>query len=197
MTIRFYILPIEVRNGARVPKYFKYRGDLTPPYIDCQWAMKDYGSINMAVICADIADADHNALVLNADVYSFPVNLDQTMTQAQRSTLNTYIEAHGIPGDWLGPGDTFRSVLRVITAMFLYMQRVLTLIGYPADPFTGLTLNTRYSDIPNPLHDALQQGAVSLEYTWTVGNNDQIRKIWKMMADQWGVRPILFGLATL
>ena len=195
--IRFYILPIErnTEGNARGPKYFKWRFSDTG--IDCRWSMKDYGSIDMAVLAADILQADHDALVLNADVYAFPENLDPAMTLAERQALNTYIEAHGIPGDWLAPGDTFRSVLRVITGMFFYLQRVLAIIGYPTDPYAGLTLNTQYRNIPNPLHDAMSQAAGELGYTWNVANNDQIRKIFKLMSDEWGSQPIYFGFVTL
>ena len=197
MTVRFYILPIEVRNGRRVPKYFKYIGDAAPPFIACPWSMKDMGSIDMAVLCADILDADHAFVSAQADVYSLPLNLDVTMTLAERSTMNTYLEAHAIPGDWLAAGDTFRSALRTVTAMMLYLQRVLAIIGYPADPFAGITLNTQYRNIPTALHDALLQAATELGYTWDVANNTQVRRIFKLMADQWGVQPILFGIATL
>lgn len=196
MTVRFYVLPIEVR-GLRLPKYFAWKGDSIPPFLGSPWTMKDYGSINMCVLCSNISDADHAALMLNADVYSLPVDLDVTMSVTQRSAMNTYLEAHAIPGDWLAPGDTFRSALRTVTSMMLYLQRVLALIGYPSDPFAGLTLNTQYRNIPNPLHDALGQAASELGYTWTTANNDQVRKIFKAQADQWGSAPILFGIATL
>lgn len=195
--IRFYILPIERVGSSRGPKYFRWQIGPTPPGINCPWSMKDYGSIDMAILAADILQADHDALILNADVYAFPDNLDPVMTLAQRQTLNTYIEAHGIPGDWLAQGDTFRSVLRVITGMFMYLQRVLAIIGYPSDPYAGLTLNTQYRNIPNPLHDAMSQAATELEYTWNVASNDQIRKIFKLMSDQWGSQPIYFGFVTL
>jgi len=197
--IMFYLLPIE-RNAAgnmRGPKYFAWLGDPDPPGIACPYSMKDYGSIDMGVLAADILQADHDALVLNADVYAFPENIDPAMTTAQRSTLNTYLEAHGIPGDWLAPGNTFRSVLRVVTGMFLYLQRVLAIIGYPQDPYAGLTLNTQYRNIPNPLHDAMSQAASELGYAWNVGNNDQIRKIFKLMSDQFGAASIYFGFVTL
>lgn len=197
--IRYYILPVE-RNAVenmRGPKYFRWRYDPDPPGIDCMWSLKDYGSIDMCVVVADITQADHDALVLNTDVYAFPENLDLVTTVAQRQALNTYIEAHGIPGDWLGAGMTFRVVLRTITSMFLYLQRVLAIIRYPTDPFAGLTLNTKYSNIPNPLHDALYNAALQMGYSWNIGNNDQIRKIWKMMADQWGALPIYFGFTEL
>ena len=155
------------------------------------------GSIDMGVLAADILQADHDALILNADVYSFPANMDVTMTLSNRQAMNTYLEAHAIPGDWLSPGDTFLYACRIVTAMFLYLQRTLAILGYPVDPFAGLTLNTRYGQLTTEYQNAMSQAAADLGYTWGVAANDQIRKIWKMMADQWGSQPIYFGFVTL
>lgn len=195
--IRFYLLPIERNGNGRGPKYFVWRGDPNPPGIAARWSMKDYGSIDMAILAADITQADHDALILNSDVYTFPENLDVTMTQAERSTMNTYLEAHGLPGDWLAAGETFKSAARTITGMMLYQAQVCGILGYPTDPYVGLTLNTQYRNIPNPMHDAMAQAASDLGYIWNVGANDQIRRIFKMMAEQWGVAPIYFGFVTL
>jgi len=195
--IRYYILPIEHMEDWRGPKYFQWDFDPDPPGIACRWSMRDYGSIDIAVLAADITQADHDALTLNSDVYAFPENLDPLMTLVNRQAMNTYLEAHGIPGDWLKQGDTFRMALRTITAMFLYLQRVLAILGYPADPFAGLTLNTRYGQLTTTYQDTLEQAANSLGFTWDVAANDQIRKIWKLMADQWGSQPFYFGFVVL
>lgn len=197
--IRYYILPIDrpVINGQtyRGPKYLKWRFNTTG--IDCLWGMKDYGSIDMCVVGTDILQADHDTLILNTDVYAFPENLDSTMTLANRQALNTYAEAHAIPGDWLKQGDTFRYALRTICGMFLYLQKTLAILGYPADPFAGITLNTRYGQLTQAYQDAMAQSAQLFGYTWNVAANDQIRKIWKLMADQWGSQVISFGFTEL
>lgn len=197
--IRFYLLPIE-RNAAgtsRGPKYFAWRYDPDPPGLSSQWSMKDYGSIDMAILAADITQADHDALILNADVYAFPADLSASMTLTNRQAMNTYLEAHALPGDWLSPTDTFKSAARTITGMMLYNQRVCAILGYPTDPYAGLTLNTQYRNIANPLHDALSQAASELGYAWNVANNDQVRKILKLMADQWGNAVIYFDFIEL
>jgi hypothetical protein len=197
MTIRFYLLPIIRPLGTRVPKYFyslRYNPD---GVIHSNYSIKDYGSIDMCVLASDISDANHVTLSAFPDVYSFPVNLDETMTTAQRTALNAYMEANAIPGDWIKTGDAFRATLRTITAMFLYMQRVLALLDYLSNPFAGLTLNTQYRNIPNPLHDALSQASAQLGYAWNVSGTDQARRIFKIMADQFGSRPIYFGFVTL
>jgi hypothetical protein len=205
--IRFYILPIERIDDAgtirRGPAYFNFRGHIEAGHIQLDnaagegWCMKDYGSIDMAVFALNAATAKHTDLASRLNVYAFPENLDQTMTQAQRGALNTYLEAHAIPGDWLKNGDTFRSTLRIITAMMLFLQRALAILGYPTDPLAGLTLNTRYGQLTAAYQQALSQAATDLGYTWGVVANDQIRKIWKLMADQWGSRIIGFGFIDL
>lgn len=195
--IRWYILPMErTADNHRGPMYFKWRFNLNG--IDCHWSLTDYGSIDMCTIVADISQTDHDALILQADVYAFPENIDVNMTQAQRSELNTFLEAHAIPGDWLSPNTTFRENLRTIVGMMRYMMRVLAIIGYPVDPYAGLSLNTQYQNVPNPLHDAMQQAALERGYAWNVSPNDQIRKIFKYMSDQWASTPTYYGvLATL
>jgi len=193
----FYILPIQrTADNHRGPKYLKWREN--PTGIDCMWSMIDYGSIDMCVVATNTTQAQHDTLVANADVYAFPEDLDVVMTLAERQALNTYLETHAIPGDWLSPNTTFRENLRTITCMMRYIQRVLGILGYPTDPLTGLTLNTQYQNIPNPMHDAMQQAAVEKGYTWNVAPQDQIRKIFKDMSDQWANTPTYFGnLATL
>ena len=152
----------------------------------------------MAVVATDVTQAQHDFLILQANVYAFPENLDVSMALADRQALNTYLEAHAIPGDWLSPTDTFRTALRTVTCMMRYVMRVLGILGYPIDPFAGLTLNTQYKNIPNPMHDAMQEAAVGQGYAWNVSGNDQIRKIFKTMSDQWANTPTYFGnLATL
>lgn len=196
--IRFYILPIDrtVLN-QRGPKYFKWKYDPDPPGIDCPWSMKDYGSIDMCTLATDITQSDHNVLVLNSDVYAFPEIIDTTMAQVERATLNAYLEAHALPGDWLSPGVTFRSALRTLTGMMMFVQKVCGILGYPDDPYAGITLNTQYRNIPNPLHDALSQAAQMFGFSWNISDNDQIRKILKMMADQWGSHQFIFSFTVL
>lgn len=199
--IRFYILPIDrqVINGQvyRGPMYFNWRWNETG--INCRWSMKDYGSYDTCVLAADILQADHDALILHADVYDFPemATLDDAMTQSDRGELLDFLELYDIPGDWIYAGITFREALRTITSMMLYMQRVAAIMGYPGDPFGTVTQNTQYQNVPNPLHDAMRQGALDLGYSWDVSNVDQLRKIFKQMGDQWGSKGIFFGFIVL
>ncbi len=68
MTIRFYLLPVDrqVINGTayRGPQYFAWR--FNPTGLTDPWSWYDYGSMDWGVLCSDISDADHTALVANA-----------------------------------------------------------------------------------------------------------------------------------
>jgi len=198
MTIRFYILPIE-RNAAqtaRGPKYFTWRFDPDPPGIDCPWSMKDYGLMDQAVLCADIAAADHTALAANADVLAIPVNIDTTLNTSARNTARTYLESVNIPAGWVNTGDTYRSVLRSVLGIFFYLQRVTALRGVALD-WVEVPLSLQWQQIPASWQSAMTQAATEMGYaTSGVTNTTTLRTILKYMADQW-TKPIEFGIATL
>ena len=135
--------------------------------------------------------------MLNSDVYSFSDNLDETMTQADRGELLDYCELNNVPADWIFAGITVREAVKTITSIMLYFMRVAAIIGYPADPLAGVTLNTQYQNISNPLHDALYQAAMEKGYIWGSRDNDQLRKIMKEMGEQWGTKPIYLGFTEI
>jgi hypothetical protein len=200
MTIRFYVLPIETVDGGtkRGPKYFAWRFDPDPPGLTDQWSMLDYGLISECVLAANISDVNHAALVLNADVYSFPINLDANMPQGEQAALTTFLEGVRVPAQWLSGQQTYRSVLRTISGVFLYIQRVSAIMGVDPTTIPGVTFNTQYNKLPAALHDALAQAAADLGYSFSgVSANTTLRNLFKAMADQWGTRQILMGFVTL
>lgn len=198
MTIRFYVLPIE-RDGTgilRWPKYFasRFNGGVG---ITADRNLIDYGLIDEGVLVANLGDADQAFLAAQPDVFAFPVDLDATMSQSEQITLTNLLETAQVPAQWLSGQQTYRSVLRTLTGMFLYMQRVSAILG--VDPTTlGVALNTQWRNLPPALQTALQQAAVDLGYDFGgVNNNTTLRNVLKAMADQWGTRPIYLGMATL
>jgi len=196
MTIRYYILPIiRTAGDMRTAKYFAYpKGGLDG--IHCDWTMKDYGAIDRGIVCANILDADHTSLVANADVLAPPVNIDTTMTAGAVSTAKTFLEGFDIPAGWINTSDTYRSVLRTITAFFLYMQRVTGVLGHGFVLPSGWT-NLQINQVPVDIRNAMAQAATSFEYdySWVTGTTT-VRLVLKGMADAWGTKPIYFGLAT-
>lgn len=195
MTIRYYVLPIQQIGNARGPKYFKWRDN--PTGIVCPWSMKDYGSINQAVVCADIAAQDHTSLAANADVLSVPVNIDQTLNTNAVTAAVTFLEAYNIPAGWVTTGLTYRTVLRTVTAFFLFMQRVTVILGRAIE-LPPNWLNLQEQNIPADIRNALAQTASEFEFDYSaVTGTTTMRQILKHMADAWGSTSILFGLATL
>jgi hypothetical protein len=175
--------------------YFKWR--YNPIGIDCPWSMKDYGMINYAVLAADIADADHTALVAHTDVLAIPINLDSTMTAGAVNTAKAFLENWNIPAGWINTGVTYRSVLRTITSMFLFMQRVTAILGHTVDVGT-ISLSTQVRNIPVDIRNALAQAASEMGYNYSaVTGTTTLRTVLKAMADAWGSQPIYFGFVTL
>lgn len=195
MTVRYYVLPIEQIGNARGPKYFSWK--MNPNGIKCPWSMKDYGSINQAVICADIAAADHTSLAANADVLSVPVNVDQTLNTNAVTTAVTFLENYNIPAGWITTGLTNRTVLRTVTAFFLFFQRVTAILGRNID-LPANWLNYQIQNISAEIRNAMAQAADELDFDYSaVTGTTTMRQILKGMADAWGSTSILFGLATL
>jgi hypothetical protein len=197
MTIHYYILPIEVGSGTRGPKYFSWRLDPDPPGITCPWSMKDYGSINQAVICADISAADHTAISAHADVLSIPTNLDTTLTTSTRNAARTFCATYNIPGGWINTSMTYRAVLRTITAFFLYFQRVTGILGHGITLPSGW-LDLQFQQVSSGIQTAMVQAATDMGFsTANLQPTTTMRAILKYMADAWGSTPIMFGIATI
>ena len=196
---RFYLIPIERVDNKRGPQYFTWRFDPDPENsITCQWGMKDYGLIDRAVIAANVTQAQHDSLITHADVYAFPADIDTIMTQGEQATLTTFLEGTNVPAQWLAGQQTNREVLRIITAMFLYIQRMTAILGYVPGPEQGYALNTQYQNMQADVQAAILQAASDLGYSVTnVKANTTLRLILKDMSDQWGTKPILFGFVEL
>lgn len=195
MTIRYYIVPIERVGSGRGPKYFKWR--LGTGTIDCQWAMVDYGLVEQAVVAADISDTDAATLAAAADVLTLPANLDGTLTLAARNTARTWLEGIGVPAGWVNTGMTYREVLRTVTALFLFMQRVCAILGRTVTVKAG-ALDTQFRNLPADVRAAITQAADEQGFDRTgVSNTTTLRVILKLMADAWEDRPILFGFTQL
>ncbi len=198
MTTRFYILPLVSPNGVRTPKYiysprYNPEGTVTVP----TWSLKDYGSIDQCVFCGDIDATNHNLLSANSDVLSIPVNIDSTLNAGAVSAAKTFLENYNIPAGWINAGVTYREVLRTVTAFFLYLQRVVAILGHPIN-FPPNWLNIQFGNLSSEIQGAMIQAAQEQGFdTSPVQSTTTIRAILKYMADAWGNTPIHFGFASL
>lgn len=159
MAVRFYILPMEVAQvwseaqdkylTKRGPKYLPWRfdPDPIPALAGVRWSILDYGVIETALAAVDVTPAQHTALAAFPDVIAVPSNLDSTVGATKLAATRAAIETLNIPGNWVQASDTYRVIVRQVSGMFLFMQRLTALTGQ--NPFTGgLQLNAAYSDLP-------------------------------------------------
>lgn len=194
--IRYYLLPVDVYQGwARGPMYLKWR--FNPDGLDVPWGCIDYGLIDTMVCAVDASTADHAYLVAQANVYQFPENLDVSPGPAELSALEITLESTYIAADWLNPSETWRETLRTVTGMFLFMQRLTAITGNtPLD--WGVGLNTQFQNLDQQYQDAIIQAFNDLSYDDSViRTNWTLRVLLKNAADQWGAKPIHFGIVTL
>jgi hypothetical protein len=197
MPIRFGVFPIERVGSARGPEYIPWRFDANPAesVAVANWSMKDYGLIDRAVLAIDANAAQFTDLNGRAGVILFPQNLDTQPTTQQRTNVQTALESQNIPAGWIGAGDTWRTILRGITGIFLSMQRVTGITGSTPDDW-GVTLNTTFDALPADVQSAFLQAAQELGVN-TIPSSTTLRAILRGMADRWEERPIEFGFVTL
>ena len=194
---RFYIVPIEVVGKYRGPEYFTWAKDEDLDSLDVRWSLKDYGrDINQGIVAAEVDVAQHAILEGKPDVWSFPEDLETNPTAQELNALSAFMETIGIPANWLNVQDTYITVIRTITGMFLYMQRVNSITK--ESPLTsGVGLNDQYQNLPALWHDAIRQASDEFGYPWIIEDNWQVRRILKEFADLWGDQPIHFGFVTI
>lgn len=197
MSVRYYLVPLQTIGSARGPLGLRWRFDESG--LDVPWAIIPYGRIGRALLAADVTPAQHNVIAALADVVALPLNVDTVITGPGATQAASALEGLGIPGHWVSQVRTYRELARVVTGIFLYMQRLTHLTG--ANPLTlpGWSLDTVYNTLPQLWRNAMLQAAIDLGYsTSEVTAAATIRQILKYMADQLGDRPISFGnLGTL
>lgn len=153
---RLYLVPTESYDpGTGVvyygPQYFHwqvpaYSSSGTLPFL----GKHHYGFANCYVVLADLTQPDHDALMLNSDVYVYPVDVDHNIAPQDINSLRTQFEGFNIPTDWLTPANTYRELIRQVWGIFLFVARYGLLageLGYPPRTFlfNDVDLDTQYS----------------------------------------------------
>lgn len=191
---KFYLVPVEVIDGIRAPRYFWWR--LNPSGIQGRWSAMDYGFLpTMLVLAHNISQADHDGLILNADVYSFPDNLDQPVTDPG---IDTFLETLNIPTDWLTPSTTYRELLRQLAGMFVFNQRyhgiAAAATGEQHSIFdNGRTLDDNWNSLSAAEKQWFNDTVHSFGFPQNVVGNPKLRTLTKQAGDLWGAQPFYMG----
>lgn len=199
---KFYLVPIEVvptgpGTEARGPKYFNWRYDPDPPaLVSGNWAMMDYGFMPYALIVAkDITQTDHDALILNADVFDFPDNLDLPVTDPG---IDAFFEAINIPTEWLTPSTTYRELMRQTAGMFQFNQRYGGIYaeryGGWHSIFDNATLETRLRQMTAQEQEIFLAAVESFGFDpGLVNDNSQLRLLVRQAGSYWIGRSFFIG----
>jgi hypothetical protein len=153
--------------------------------------MMDYGFMPSALLLArDISEADHASLILNADVYAFPDNLDSPVSDAR---VSTFFEAIRLPTDWLTPSTTYRELLRQVAGMMQFNQRYGGISGGHSI-FENATLSTRLRQMTTQERAWFLATVESFGYDPAIVNtNSQLRLLVRQAGNYWQGIPFYMG----
>lgn len=190
-------MPVETIDNGRGPKYFSWFD--SPDGISSRWSMMDYGFMpNALVLAHDISQADHDALILNSDVYSFQDNLDQAVTDP---TIDVFFEAINIPTDWLTPATTYLELLRQAAGMFQFNQRYGGIAAAETNElhsiFDNADLSTRLRQMTAQEQAWFLAAVDSFGFDSSlVNDNNTLRQLVKFAGDIWENTPFIMGGVT-
>ena len=190
---RFYLVPIEQIGNSRGPQYFRWR--FNPSGIDCRWAMMDYGFVPSGLVLAlDITQTDHDALILNSDVFAFPESLAGPVDQ----DVQTFFEGIHVPTDWLTPATTWIELMRQLAGMFQFNQRyggiAAEATGELHSIFDSATLDTRLRQMTDDEQGWFLATVESFGFDpGLVSDNARLRQLVRMAGDYWEDQPFMMG----
>ena len=196
---RFYLVPIEIRNNTRGPKYMKRWGGVPdgqggttdPGEVDCQWSMMDYGFVPSGLVLGhDIDQTNHDLLIANIDVYSFPEILSGPVNDPG---VDVFFEAINIPTDWLTPATTWIELLRQLAGMFLFNQRYSGISG-GGSVFDNADLDTRLRLMTDQEQVWFLETVDSFGFDSSViSTNARLRLLVKQAGTFWEGQPLIMG----
>jgi len=201
-----YLVPIEIvfdpDSGAenRGPKYFVWDADLAPVGITANFSVMDYGFVPSGLLYSNnITQLEHDGLILNADVYAFPDNLDQPVADP---TIDVFFEAIHIPTNWLTPSTTYRELLRQVAGMFLFSQRYSGIAAahtnQPHSLFDNATLDTRLRQMTTQEQAWFQETVDWFANHFNIAipplnDNNRLRQMVRQAGDFWAGQPFFMG----
>jgi hypothetical protein len=151
------------------------------------------------LLIADLAQADHDALILNSDVYLFPDDLD---TPVDDPGVDVFFEGINIPTNWLTPSTSWRELLRQVAGMFQFNQRyggiAAEQTGQLHSVFDTADLDTRLNEMTAQEQAWFQQTVDSFTEQFgmdpiTVPTNQLLRNLIKTAGSFWDDQPFFLG----
>ncbi len=188
MTVRVYLMPLTNAGTPRFPtaRVPKYLGSLTSPGCP-RFTILQYAQEPVCLLIADTDAAIHASLTANADVRTFPDNLDTLVTAGNRTAIVNALEAANVPAQWVANGQTFRVVLRRLRGMF----DLLCNVHGRGLRFLQAGLDNPISDLPAPVRQAMQDAAATLQLdTAGITGATTLRAALAAIGAQFDARPV-------
>jgi hypothetical protein len=151
MPIEFFICP-QVGAGTKAdPIRAKYQQGVGVVRAGQLRFTRGAGAESIVMIEADQTYLDNVAADSECTRIADESNMDTPLTAPQVSNIQNFLEARGIPADWLQVGETRRQAIRGVAGMFLFSQRMTGHLGqgWKARLVThGVTLATEWQALP-------------------------------------------------
>ncbi|SRR6266446_3267397 len=184
-----YLLPMigtGVDHDPRRPAYIATDAPNT------DYSLMDYGPEPVCLVFMNTSLTQDIALKLHTDIFALPSDIDQTIG-AQLILVQNALSAFNIPEDWVQAGFTYRQVLRVVALTFQFMQRFSAFQSVSLF-INGVTLSTRFNQLPADVRTALQATATDLGFdTSGISGTTTLRVIMKNLADQSNIVEVFLG----
>jgi hypothetical protein len=153
---RFYLIPVVSQTlfgqQASVPEYLaSFVGT---------WTALPYGSESLTLVCLA---SDNPTLDAAADVFAFPADLTQALTDNDVATIGTFFGNVNLPSDFVIAGMQWSYVLRQVALVHLLAQALAGATGQPIFNGTGVTLDSTVA--PLNLGAGKSKGGGSLQQT--------------------------------
>jgi hypothetical protein len=191
--MRIYLIP-KVIGGPHNELDLAYQED----YVGQSYTLMPFGRDPLAIVGFPSLPAESAAaLALHADVVAFP-DTESTAWNSpiggELAALQAALEAAKVPAGWIQSTFTWRTVLRLLAAMTQFLQRYGS-DGWKQGLFSaGVTLDTRFNQLPTGVQNRLRTAASTMGYdTSALTGNSTVRAILKNVADQWGVRDLILS----
>jgi hypothetical protein len=187
--IRFYMMPTV--GGAtgpqdiRMPKYGSDYPGLRIRY---------FGYEDFCLYSADLSLEQHDALIANADVRALPQDIDAQAGVAGATAAETFLESHKLPGDWILPTMTWRTILKYVTRIFKAMEYFEMFVPR-TKLLAAIQLTTTVGTLSQDNQDKLAQAAAQAGVTFT--SSDTIRQVLKDIALAVSEEQVRFDIVRL
>lgn len=189
MASNFYLVPLlseTVPKSQTRPKYFGAPGTQADIVLvgntGTTWGGNYLGN-DAYIVWADTSPAQDAALVAQSDVTKMPP-LDNTVTAGALNTVQTQMEAIGIPSQWVQVGMSYRTILRVVLGMVKLLKQMASILGGQRIALTG-NLNRTFDSFSANIQNAFMTACAqqSIDTSGIVGTTT-LREMLRLVGQQ-------------